>query len=125
MQFAKSSSVTERPRPAQPVLEFPGCRTIASRCCETVTCDGRLGFWGADTEAALVIHGPASFAHGDPSQRLAWPAQLIPAARRSPIKCCGAMDLALRNQQGERWRRVSSLVVDVAGPHSAQGTGRR
>ena len=106
MRIEKSPSRAERPRPARPAPgpEFPGCRTITIRRDEIATHEGRFEFWRADTETAWVMRDPTGFAHEGPSQRLAGLAQLIAAARGSPIECCGTMDLVLRNERRERWR---------------------
>ena len=104
MQIEKPPSLAEPPRRARPGPELPGCRPIPVRREEIATCESRFEFWDAETETAWVIRDPTGFAHEGPSQRLAGLAQLIAAVRGAPIECCGAMDLVLRNERGERWR---------------------
>ena len=104
MQITGAPSRGERPRQTRTTPEFPGCRPITIRRDEIATWDGRFEFWDAETETAWVMRDPTGFAHEGPSQRLAGLAQLIAAVRGASIECCGAMDLTLRNERGERWR---------------------
>ena len=104
MRLEISPSRTERPRYARRVPEFPGCRPIPIRRDQIARYEGRFEFWDAATETAWVVRDPTGFAHEGPSQRLAGLAQLIAAARGAPIECCGAMDLTLRDERGERRR---------------------
>lgn len=104
MRLEISPSLTERPRYARPVPEFPGCRPTPIRRDEIARYEGRFEFWDAATETAWVVRDPTGFAHEGPSQRLAGLAQLIAAARGAPIECCGAVDLTLRDERGERRR---------------------
>ena len=68
--------------------------------------EGRLEFWDARTELAMVCEPPApSLAHEFPAQRLAKLATLIAAARGSPIEMFGAACLLQRAGNGE-WRRI-------------------
>ena len=104
MRLGSYPSLAERPRYARPVPEFPGCRPIPIRRDQIARYEGRFEFWDAATETAWVVRDPTGFAHEGPSQRLAGLAQLIAAARGAPIECCGAMDLTLRDERGERRR---------------------
>ena len=104
MGLGSSSSHAERPRYARPVPDLPGCRPITIRRGDIAGYEGRFELWDAATETAWVMRDPTGFAHEGPSQRLAGLAQLIAAARGAPIECCGAMDLTLRNERGERRR---------------------
>ena len=112
MRLESSTSLAERPRPARPVPELPGCRPIPIRRDEIARYEGRFELWDAATETAWVVRDPTGFAHEGPSQRLAGLAQLIAAARGSPIECCGAMDLILRDERRER-RRIMQADQSV------------
>lgn len=68
--------------------------------------EGRLEFWDARTELAVVCEPPApALAHEFPAQRLSKLATLIAAARGSPIEMFGAACLLQRAGNGE-WRRI-------------------
>ena len=112
MRLGISPALAERPRCERPVPELPGCRPIPIRRDEIARYEGRFELWDAATETAWVMHDPTGFAHEGPSQRLAGLAQLIAAARGAPIECCGAMDLILRDERGER-RRIMQADQSV------------
>ena len=83
--------------------EFPGCRSVHISRAEIKTYEGRIEFWDADTETAMVCE-PTSWYHELPGQRLAQLARLIAGARGSQIEAAGASDLLLRNARREWWR---------------------
>ena len=83
--------------------EFPGCRPVRISRAEIKTYEGRIEFWDADTETAMVCE-PTSWYHELPGQRLAQLARLIAGARGSQIEAAGASDLLLRNARREWWR---------------------
>ena len=84
-------------------LEFPGCRPVHIGRDAIAGYEGRIEYWDADTETAMVCE-PVSYYHERPAQRLARLAGLIAAARGAPIEAVGATDLLLRNLRGERHR---------------------
>ena len=84
--------------------EFPGCHAVRISRDEIRTWEGRIEFWDADTEIAMVCE-PTTWDHEVPRQRLAMLARLIAAVRGSPIEAAGASGLLLRNARRE-WQRV-------------------
>ncbi|MDE0413106.1 MAG: Uma2 family endonuclease [Gammaproteobacteria bacterium] len=83
--------------------EFPGCLPVRISRDEIRTWEGRIEFWDADREIAMVCE-PTSWYHELPGQRLAQLAERIAAVRGSQIKAGGASDLLLRNARREWWR---------------------
>lgn len=120
MRLGSSPSLAERPRYARPVPELPGCRPITIRRNDIAGYEGRFELWDAATETAWVMRDPTGFAHEGPSQRLAGLAQLIAAARGAPIECCGAMDLTLRDERGERRRIMQADQAVYLHPERAR-----
>ena len=84
--------------------DFPGCRPIRISRAEIKSYEGRIEFWDADTEIAMVCE-PTSYYHEAPSERLAQLAALIGAVRGAQIQAAGSTDLLLRNERGE-WQRI-------------------
>ena len=84
--------------------DFPGCRPIRISRAEIRSYEGRIEFWDADTEIAMVCE-PTSYYHEMPGERLARLATLISAVRGAQIDAAGSSDLLLRNEQGE-WQRI-------------------
>ncbi len=82
---------------AAPELEFPGCETIRLMGDGIDAFEGRLEFWDADAELAWVVREPPSPVHESSAHGLAALVERIAAARGSPIKCYGAMDLMQRD----------------------------
>ena len=107
MATAYQSVAVRRPSPpgdATPrPLEFPGCRAVRITRNEIEHYEGRLEYWDADTELAMVCE-PTTVEHELPSQRLARLIERIAAVRGSPIETFGTADLLLRNARGERYR---------------------
>ncbi len=85
---------------ASPELEFPGCETIRLTGDGIDAFEGRLEFWDADAELAWAVREPASPVHESSAHGLAALVERIAAARGSPIKCYGAMDLMQRDGNG-------------------------
>ena len=83
--------------------EFPGCHAVHVSRDEIRTWEGRIEFWDADREIAMVCE-PTSLYHEAPGHRLAQLAERIGAVRGSPIKAGGTADLLLRNERRELWR---------------------
>ncbi len=89
--------------PPEPVHEFPGCRPVHISRDAIADHEGRIEFWDADTETAMVCE-PTTIYHEHPSQRLAQMTALIAVTRGAPIDTLGTADLLLRDERGERRR---------------------
>ena len=89
--------------PPEPVHEFPGCRPVHISRDAIADHEGRIEFWDADTETAMVCE-PTTIYHEHPSQRLAQMTALIAITRGAPIETFGTADLLLRDEGGERRR---------------------
>ena len=82
--------------------DFPGCQAIRIRLEDIEDYDGRLEYWEARTETAMVVCEPTTVYHERPSQRLARLAERIAASRGSPIETFGAADLVRFKSGGGR-----------------------
>ena len=67
-------------RPGPEASEFPGCRPVCISRDEIADYEGRIEFWDADTEIAMVCE-PVGYYHERPSARLAGLAKTIGSAR--------------------------------------------
>jgi len=85
---------------------FPGCRPVRIRRDEIVDYEGRIEFWDAETEIAMVSDDTTLY-HEYPSQRLAQLAQIIAQYRGAPIDTFGTVDLQQR-RLGVRWRSLQA-----------------
>ena len=83
--------------------EFPGCHPVRISRAEIRSWEGRIEFWDADTEIAMVCE-PTAWYHEVPGQRLAMLARMIAAVRGAQIEAAGSSDLLLRNARREWWR---------------------
>ena len=104
-------------------LEFPGCRPVRIARDAIADYEGRIEYWDADTEIAMVCE-PVSYYHERPSQRLARLAGLIAAARGAPIEAVGTTDLLLRNVRGERQRILQADQILFLHPAQAIPRGK-
>ena len=91
--------------PGPDATAFPGCRTVRISREEFDDYEGRVEYWDAATETAMVVCEPAGVYHEHPGQRVAQMAALIALTRGAPIETVGSVDLMLRDEHGER-RRV-------------------
>ena len=91
--------------PAPDANAFPGCRAVHISREEFDDYEGRVEYWDAATETAMVVCEPAGVYHEHPGQRVAHMAALIALTRGAPIETFGSADLMLRDEHGER-RRV-------------------
>ena len=82
--------------------EFPGCRAIHIPKDHIEDHEGRLEYWDARTETAMVVCEPTTTYHEKPSQRLARLAERIAASLGSPIETFGACDLVRFYPSGGR-----------------------
>ena len=99
--------VTTVPRQAEPgasePLEFPGCRPVRIAREAIAGYQGRIEYWNADSEVAMVCE-PVSVYHEHPPQRLATLLTLVAQTRGSPIETFGAADLLVRDAHGAHLR---------------------
>ena len=93
------------PSPTPDADGFPGCRAVHISREEYEDYEGRVEYWDAATETAMVVCEPVSIYHERPGQRVAQMAALIALTRGSPIETFGSADLMLPDEHGER-RRV-------------------
>ncbi len=104
--------------PAEPPLEFPGCRAVRITRAALDDYEGRFEYWNGDTETAWVVREPVTVYHEGPGQRLAALLTRIAAVRGAPIVTLGTADLALRDARGERRRIMQAdqmVYLDPAG----------
>ena len=83
--------------------DFPGCRAVHITRDEIDDHEGRIEYWDAATETAMVCEGVSVY-HEHPSQRLAQMTALIALARGAPINTFGSADLRLQDERGAPWR---------------------
>ena len=96
----RATTVTEPGEHAAPAsLEFPGCRPVRIPRTDIADHEGRIEYWDAATEVAMVCE-PISTYHELPGQRLAGLLKTIAHLRGSPIETFGAADLLVRDMHG-------------------------
>ena len=83
------------------VADFPGCRAVRISRDEIDSWEGRLEFWDARTEIAMVAE-PVTTYHEYPSQRLIRLTEIIAHSRGSSIITVGTADLLLRTDTGAK-----------------------
>lgn len=101
---ATASAPTERREPETAPLDagdFPGCRAVHIPRDEIEDHEGRLEYWEARTETAMVVREPTTRFHEQPSHQLAGLARLIAAARGSLIQAYGTTDLVRFDTRGK------------------------
>ena len=117
----------EQPAPSVVVdghrYAFPGCRCVHIGCEEIADYDGRIEFWDADTETALMVRSPTSQYHELPTMRLAGVAERIAATRGADIEVLGASDLVLRDPAGNRHRILQADQIVYTHPSAMRPTG--
>ncbi len=79
-----------------------GCETVRVPREEIEDYDGRVEYWEALTETAMVVCEPTTVYHERPSHRLAGLVRLIGASRGAPIEAFGSADLVRSGAAGER-----------------------
>ena len=79
--------------------DFPGCRAVHVPRDEIEDYEGRLEYWEARTETAMVVCETTRF-HEQPSHQLAGLARLIAASRGSVIQACGTTALGKFDDRG-------------------------
>ena len=73
--------------------DFPGCRPVHIPLEDIEDYEGRLEYWEARTETAMVVAEPTTRFHEGPSHRLAKLTERLAAERGSPIDAYGTTDL--------------------------------
>ena len=119
-------SVTAVPRPVdrrEPERpEFPGCRAVPISRDEIAAYEGRIEYWDAATEVAMVCE-PVSTYHERPPQRLAALLTLIAQTRGSPIETFGAADLLMRDAYGAYLRILEADQTVYLRPRATRPWG--
>ena len=114
------------PRPAEhgepASLEFPGCRPVRISRAEIADYEGRIEYWDAATEIAMVCE-PVSIYHEHPGQRLRELLTLIAQTRGSPIGTLGAADLLMRDAQGAYLRILEGDQTVYLHPRATRPRG--
>ena len=103
--------------------DFPGCQAVRIRCEDIEDYDGRLEYWEARTETAMVVCEPTTVYHERPSQRLARLAERIAASRGSPIETFGAADLVRFKSGGKRKVLMQADQILYLHPLEVSGLG--
>lgn len=105
VQTVRSALWREDPGPGKGPVDpyyFPGCRAVHIPKDELDDYEGRLEYWEARTETAMVLCEPVTTWHEQPSQRLARLTERIAASRGSPIETFGCCDLVRFDESGAR-----------------------
>ena len=114
------------PRPAEhgepASLEFPGCHPVRISRAEIADYEGRIEYWDAATETAMVCE-PVSIYHEHPGQRLRELLTLIAQTRGSPIGTFGAADLLMRDAQGAYLRILEGDQTVYLHPRTTRPRG--
>ena len=103
-------------------LEFPGCRPVRISRDEIAAYEGRIEYWDAATEVAMVCD-PVSTYHERPPQRLAALLTLIAQTRGSPIETFGAADLLMRDAYGAYLRILEADQTVYLRPRETRPKG--
>ena len=118
--------VTAVPRPAQQgepeAAEFPGCHPVHVSRAEIADYEGRIEYWSAATETAMVCES-VSIYHEHPPQRLARLTDRIALTRGSPIETFGATDLLVRDALGAHLRILQADQTVYLHPRATRPAG--
>ena len=110
----------EHPPPES--LEFPGCRPVRIPRTDISDYEGRIEYWDAATEVAMVCE-PISTYHELPGQRLAGLLKTIAHLRGSPIETFGAADLLVRDVHGDRLKILEADQTVYLHPRATRPWG--
>lgn len=102
--------------------DFPGCRAVQVSREELADLEGRIEYWDARTEIAMVAEEVTVY-HERPSRRLAQLAEIIGQSRGSPILCVGTADLLLRDEFGAKARIMQADETLYLHPRTDRPTG--
>ncbi len=103
-------------------LQFPGCRPVRISRDEIADYEGRIEYWSADTEVAMVCDS-VSLYHEHPPQRLVRLIDRIAQTRGSPIETFGASDLLVRDAHGRHLRILQADQTVYLRPRAARPWG--
>ena len=120
MASPHSPGLPERRQPES--LAFPGCRPVRIPREAIADYEGRIEYWDAATETAMVCE-PVSTYHERPGQRLAGLLTLIAQTRGSPIETFGAADLLLRDEHGGYFRILEADQTVYLHPRATRPEG--
>ena len=96
---AKNVATRKRRPSTQPTS--PGCRPVHIPRDEIEDYEGRLEYWEARSETAMVVCEPTTRFHKQPSHQLAGLTRLIAASRGSVIHAYGTTDLGRFDARGK------------------------
>ena len=103
-------------------LQFPGCHPVRISRAEITDYEGRIEYWDAATEVAMVCE-PVSVYHEHPPQRLTGLVKTITHVRGSPIETFGAADLLVRDARGAYLRILQADQTVYLHPRAARPWG--
>ena len=103
-------------------LQFPGCRPVRISRTAIADYEGRIEYWDATTEVAMVCE-PVSIYHEHPPQRLAGLLKTISHVRGSPIETFGAADLLVRDARGAHLRIMQADQTVYLRPRATRPWG--
>ena len=103
-------------------LQFPGCHPVRISRAEITDYEGRIEYWDAATEVAMVCE-PVSVYHEHPPQRLTGLVKTIAHVRGSPIETFGAADLLVRDARGAYLRILQADQTVYLHPRAARPWG--
>ena len=102
--------------------EFPGCRAVPIPDEELDDYDGRIEYWDARNQIAIVAE-PATSYHEYGAQRFAACMKMIAMRRGSPIDVIGGTWLVVRGESGERLRLLAADQVAYLHPAETRPSG--
>ena len=98
--FEASSPARAGTRPVTPD-DFPGCEAVHVPRDRIEDFEGRVEYWDARSELAMIVGAGSTLHHEWPAARLAAIAERIAASRGLPIVAGGTTDLVRRDKDGE------------------------
>ena len=102
--------------------EFPGCRAIRLSDDELDEFEGKIEYWDARNQIAILAEGASSH-HEYGAQRFAACVKMIAMRRGSPIDLIGGVWLVVRSEDGERLRLLAADQVAYVHPAENRPTG--
>ena len=95
--MAEPARSPQRPRD---LADFPGCRAVHLPVEKLDDYEGRIEYWEAHTETAMILAEPATVYHEIPSAGVAGLVEMISQARGAKILALGSADLVQRGEKG-------------------------
>lgn len=102
--------------------EFPGCRAIRLSDDELDDFEGKIEYWDARNQIAILAEGASSH-HEYGAQRFAACVKMIAMRRGSSIDLIGGVWLVVRGEGGERLRLLAADQVAYVHPAENRPTG--